>query len=128
MLEAAGYRVHIAESLEDDRPLCCGRTFLAAGMPEKAREEATRLLDMGMDPFNFADALLGILAQRLAKRMCGCKQAYTPEPAEITAFLREYCEELMNTSRFKAGPKGAMEAVYKEWVKTYGNEIGRAHV
>jgi type II secretory ATPase GspE/PulE/Tfp pilus assembly ATPase PilB-like protein len=44
-----------------------------------APESITRLLDMGMDPFNFADALLGILAQRLAKRLCDCKEAYFPE-------------------------------------------------
>ncbi|HVJ23790.1 MAG TPA: ATPase, T2SS/T4P/T4SS family [Burkholderiales bacterium] len=90
-----------------------------------APESIIRLLDMGMDPFNFADAQLGILAQRLAKRMCGCKQAYVPEPAEITAFLREYCDELMATSRFKADPKGSMEAVYKDWVKLYGNDKGQ---
>jgi len=45
VLEAAGYRVHIAQPIEEERPLCCGRTFLAAGMPDKAREEARRLLD-----------------------------------------------------------------------------------
>jgi type II secretory ATPase GspE/PulE/Tfp pilus assembly ATPase PilB-like protein len=48
-----------------------------------------------------------------------------PEPAELTSFLREYCEELMATSRFKADPKGSMEAVYKEWVKQYGNDKGQ---
>ncbi len=90
-----------------------------------APESIIRLLDMGMDPFNFSDALLGILAQRLAKRLCSCKQPYTPESAELTAFLREYCEELMATARFKADPKGAMEAVYKEWVKLYGNDKGQ---
>ena len=42
--------------------------------PTRAPESIIRLLDMGMDPFNFADALLGILAQRLAKRLCSCKQ------------------------------------------------------
>jgi type II secretory ATPase GspE/PulE/Tfp pilus assembly ATPase PilB-like protein len=78
-----------------------------------------------MDPFNFSDALLGILAQRLAKRMCSCKQPYTPDSAELTAFLREYCEELMSTPRFKADPKAAMEAVYRDWVKHYGNEKGQ---
>src|SRR5258706_2013860 len=88
-------------------------------------ESIIRLLDMGMDPFNFADALLGILAQRLAKRLCSCKQTYTPEPAELTAFIREYCEELMNTARFKLDPKGSMEAVYKDWIKTYGNDKGQ---
>ena len=45
-------------------------------------------------------------AQRLAKRLCSCKQPYTPESAELTSFLREYCEELMNTARFKADRRG----------------------
>ena len=102
-----------------------GHLVFATLHTNSAPESITRLLDMGMDPFNFSDALLGILAQRLAKRMCSCKQTYTPESAELTSFLREYCEELMATSRFKADPKGAMEAVYKGWVKNYGNERGQ---
>ncbi len=102
-----------------------GHLVFATLHTNSAPESIIRLLDMGMDPFNFSDALLGILAQRLAKRMCACKQPYTPEPAELTAFLREYCEELMNTSRFKADPKAAMEAVYRDWVKQYGNDKGQ---
>ncbi len=102
-----------------------GHLVFATLHTNSATESIIRLLDMGMDPFNFADALLGILAQRLAKRICSCKQPYTPEAAELTAFLREYCEELMNTSRFKADPKGSMEAVYKDWVKTFGNDKGQ---
>src|SRR5687768_13158677 len=102
-----------------------GHLVFATLHTNSAPESIIRLLDMGMDPFNFSDALLGILAQRLAKRMCSCKQSYTPEAAELTSFLREYCDELMSTSRFKADPKGAMEAVYKDWVKTYGNDKGQ---
>jgi type II secretory ATPase GspE/PulE/Tfp pilus assembly ATPase PilB-like protein len=102
-----------------------GHLVFATLHTNSAPESIIRLLDMGMDPFNFSDALLGILAQRLARRLCSCKQTYTPEPAELTAFLREYCDELMNIPRFKADPKGAMEAVYKEWIKTYGNERGQ---
>jgi type II secretory ATPase GspE/PulE/Tfp pilus assembly ATPase PilB-like protein len=102
-----------------------GHLVFATLHTNSAPESITRLLDMGMDPFNFSDALLGILAQRLAKRLCNCKQSYTPESAELTSFLREYCEELMNTPRFKADPKGAMEAVYRDWVKTYGNDKGQ---
>jgi type II secretory ATPase GspE/PulE/Tfp pilus assembly ATPase PilB-like protein len=102
-----------------------GHLVFATLHTNSATESIIRLLDMGMDPFNFSDALLGVLAQRLAKRLCSCKQGYTPEPAELTAFLREYCEELMNTARFKADPKGSMEAVYKDWVKTYGNDRGQ---
>jgi type II secretory ATPase GspE/PulE/Tfp pilus assembly ATPase PilB-like protein len=102
-----------------------GHLVFATLHTNSAPESIIRLLDMGMDPFNFSDALLGILAQRLARRLCSCKQAYAPEPAELTSFLREYCEELMSTARFKADPKGAMETVYKEWVKSYGNERGQ---
>jgi len=102
-----------------------GHLVFATLHTNSAPESIIRLLDMGMDPFNFADALLGILAQRLAKRMCSCKQAYVPEAAELTSFLREYCDELMATSRFKADPKGQMEAVYKDWVKLYGNDKGQ---
>ncbi len=102
-----------------------GHLVFATLHTNSAPESITRLLDMGMDPFNFSDALLGILAQRLARRLCSCKQAYTPEPAELTAFLREYCDELQNTSRFKADPKGSMEAVYKDWVRAYGNDKGQ---
>ncbi len=102
-----------------------GHLVFATLHTNSATESIIRLLDMGMDPFNFSDALLGILAQRLAKRMCSCKQTYTPEPAELTSFLREYCDELQNTPRFKADPKGSMEAVYKGWVKHYGNDKGQ---
>jgi FAD/FMN-containing dehydrogenase/Fe-S oxidoreductase len=50
VLKAAGYRVHIAAPRDGAHPLCCGRTFLAAGLVEEARTEATRLLD-ALAPF-----------------------------------------------------------------------------
>ena len=102
-----------------------GHLVFATLHTNSAPESIIRLLDMGMDPFNFSDALLGILAQRLARRMCSCKQPYNPEPAEIKSFLQEYCDELQNTSTFKKDPKSAMENVYREWSKTYGNDKGQ---
>jgi type II secretory ATPase GspE/PulE/Tfp pilus assembly ATPase PilB-like protein len=81
---------------------------------------------MGMDPVNFADALLGILAQRLAKRLCSkCKQAYNPGPDEIKQLLQEYCSELLNTGPFKKDPKGSFENIYRDLVKSYGNDKGQ---
>ena len=54
----------------------------------------TRLLDMGMDPFNFADALLGIVAQRLVRTICQqCKEMYRPTKEEYDALLHGYGEE-----------------------------------
>ena len=50
VLEAAGYRVHVAAPQDGARPLCCGRTFLAAGLVEEARAEARRLVE-GVQPF-----------------------------------------------------------------------------
>ena len=102
-----------------------GHLVFATLHTNSAPESIIRLLDMGMDPFNFSDALLGILAQRLAKRLCSCKQPYNPEGAEIKSFLQEYCDELQNTSTFKKDPKSAMESVYREWVKAYGNDKGQ---
>jgi len=56
-----------------------------------APETITRLLEMGMDPFNFADALLGILAQRLVRTVCkDCKEAYHPSQEEYDALVRAY--------------------------------------
>ena len=56
-----------------------------------APETITRLLGMGMDPFNFADALLGVLAQRLVKRLCPkCREAYKPDDGEKRHLLQEY--------------------------------------
>jgi len=45
VLHAAGYKVSAAQPLARGRPLCCGRTFLAAGMVAQAKVEARRTLD-----------------------------------------------------------------------------------
>jgi type II secretory ATPase GspE/PulE/Tfp pilus assembly ATPase PilB-like protein len=87
-----------------------------------APESITRLLDMGMDPFNFADALLGILAQRLAKKLCDCKQPYTPGTSEVNGFISEYAEELRNTPAWKKDFSGEAQKLYEEWVVNYGED------
>ena len=56
-----------------------------------APETLTRLLDMGLDPFNFADALLGVLAQRLARTLCkACKEAYPASAAQVEELRQAY--------------------------------------
>ena len=58
-----------------------------------APETITRLLDMGMDPFNFADALLGVLAQRLIRTLCKeCKKPYSPTKENFDNLMMEYGE------------------------------------
>jgi type II secretory ATPase GspE/PulE/Tfp pilus assembly ATPase PilB-like protein len=59
-----------------------------------APETITRLIDMGLDPFSFADALLGILAQRLARALCKqCREQYTPSKAEVEELGQVYGPE-----------------------------------
>lgn len=59
-----------------------------------APETIVRLLDMGIDPLNFADALLGILAQRLVRTLCrNCREAYHPTPAEFDEIAESYGPE-----------------------------------
>jgi len=103
-----------------------GHLVFATLHTNSAPESIIRLLDMGMDPFNFADALLGILAQRLAKRLCGkCKKPHEATPEEIQGLIAEFSLELKNTTTWKKDPKAAEEKVLEEWVKNYGNENGK---
>ncbi len=68
-----------------------GHLVLSTLHTNSAPETVTRLLDMGMDPFNFADAFLGVLAQRLARTLCRfCKASYQPGPKEIDTLARMY--------------------------------------
>ena len=87
-----------------------------------APESITRLMDMGMDPFNFADALLGILAQRLAKKLCDCKAAYVPDAEEFRLFAVEYSEELRHSKAWKADYEGESKKLVDGWIKTYGDD------
>ncbi|MBW2630491.1 MAG: GspE/PulE family protein [Deltaproteobacteria bacterium] len=60
-----------------------------------APETIVRLLDMGIDPLNFADSLLGILAQRLVRTLCKrCKEEYHPTREEYDELAANYGEEL----------------------------------
>ena len=67
-----------------------------------AVETVTRLLEMGMDPFNFADALLGVLAQRLVKTICKeCKEKYHPPKELFDELAYSYGEEAFAKLAYK---------------------------
>lgn len=103
-----------------------GHLVFATLHTNSAPESIVRLLDMGMDPFNFADALLGILAQRLAKRLCGsCKQAYHPNEEEVNLLLAEFCEELKATEAFRTDPQAARAQVLAGWKERYADGEGK---
>jgi len=56
-----------------------------------APETITRLVDMGLDPFSFADALLGVLAQRLARGLCKKCRQQVPASKDEIAEIVEAC-------------------------------------
>jgi type II secretory ATPase GspE/PulE/Tfp pilus assembly ATPase PilB-like protein len=67
-----------------------GHLVLSTLHTNSAPETITRLLDMGMDPFNFADALLAVLAQRLVRRICGgCKTATPATPEQVDELVND---------------------------------------
>ncbi|TKB73931.1 MAG: type II/IV secretion system protein [Nitrospira sp.] len=71
-----------------------GHLVLSTLHTNSAVETVVRLLDLGCDPFNFADAMLGVLAQRLCKRICiRCKEAYHPSREEYDEIVQGYGAE-----------------------------------
>ena len=87
-----------------------GHLVLSTLHTNTAPESVVRLLDLGMDPFNFADALLAVLAQRLLKTLCTkCKQAYAPDAQELDALVTEFLE----------GSPMRRDEVMESWQKTF---------
>ena len=93
-----------------------GHLVLSTLHTNSAPESIVRLLDLGMDPFNFADALLGVLAQRLARRLCPeCKSEYAPTPAELDELAMQYCNETALDARKQL----------KAWSASHGGSHGK---
>ena len=70
-----------------------GHLVLSTLHTNSASESITRLLDLGLDPFNFADGLLGVLAQRLARKLCtDCRKSVVLDGDALEALLSEYRE------------------------------------
>ncbi len=108
MRDAETARIGIEASLT-------GHLVLSTLHTNSAAESVVRLLDLGMDPFNFADALLGVLSQRLVRRLCArCRTAYTAPDAELEELAREYCASAQDDPRL----------VLDFWREKYGGAGG----
>jgi len=72
-----------------------GHLVLSTLHTNSAPETISRLLDMGIDPLNFADSLLGVLAQRLVRTLCEkCKEPYNLSQEEYNQIAQSYGVEL----------------------------------
>jgi type II secretory ATPase GspE/PulE/Tfp pilus assembly ATPase PilB-like protein len=91
-----------------------GHLVLSTLHTNSAPETVTRLLDMGMDPFNFADSLLAVLAQRLVRRNCpACTTSRPATHDEIEELLGDY----MNA--FGHEPPVTRADVLARWTKRH---------
>ncbi|NBQ85958.1 MAG: GspE/PulE family protein [Betaproteobacteria bacterium] len=101
-----------------------GHLVLSTLHTNSAPESVVRLLDMGMDPFNFADALQGILAQRLVRRLCECAQPIAADHNDLRALAQEYQAEI---SACDVQPDTDAATLALHW-REHGTEDGPVHL
>jgi type II secretory ATPase GspE/PulE/Tfp pilus assembly ATPase PilB-like protein len=95
-----------------------GRLVLASMQGRTAAEAIHRLLDMGVEPWNLGDALQGVHAQRLLRRLCSaCRMSRSAKEPEIDEWIEGY---------FYGAAVEAAEAEREQlrasWVERYGRE------
>ncbi|MBP6900923.1 MAG: Flp pilus assembly complex ATPase component TadA [Burkholderiaceae bacterium] len=95
-----------------------GHLVLSTLHTNSAPETVTRLLDMGMDPFSFADSLLAVLAQRLVRRWCAHCVSSTPATVEDTEML---LDEYLGAWP-EAGAAPSREALLADWLQRFGQD------
>ena len=95
-----------------------GHLVLSTLHTNSAPETVIRLLDMGMDPFNFGDSLLGVLAQRLVRQLCPhCRTARPATQLEIEELVGDYLN-----SFGEARSRPAAAALVDQWVQRFGRD------
>jgi len=95
-----------------------GHLVLSTLHTNSAPETVTRLLDMGMDPFNFADSLLAVLAQRLVRRLCSqCTTSTPASPEKVEELLADY----MHAFGAEDTP-AERKAVHDDWITRHGHD------
>ncbi|MBP7230395.1 MAG: type II/IV secretion system protein [Syntrophaceae bacterium] len=81
-----------------------GHLVMSTLHTNNAPETIVRLLDMGIDPFAFADSLLCVLAQRLVRRLCPkCREAYHPPEMEFAELAHHYGEKAFTALNISYG-------------------------
>jgi type II secretory ATPase GspE/PulE/Tfp pilus assembly ATPase PilB-like protein len=80
-----------------------------------AVESVLRLLDLDVDPFNFSDALLAVVGQRLVRKLCHCKKPHVATADEVDALAHEYCRETGHSPA----------EIAARWRSRYGNREGQ---
>ena len=99
-----------------------GHLMLSTLHTNSAAETVTRLIDMGMDPFNFADSLLAVLAQRLVRRLCvECRTAEVASDDVVNELLDDYLHA------FPPPLRPDRESVRQAWLGEFGHDGRLTH-
>jgi len=81
-----------------------GHLVLSTLHTNNAPETLTRLLDMGINPLNIADSFLGVLAQRLVRKLCAkCKESYHPSKEEFEDIQSDYGQKALTNVGYNYG-------------------------
>ena len=95
-----------------------GHLVLSTLHTNSAPETVTRLLDMGMDPFNFADSLLAVLAQRLVRRLCThCRSARPATAGEVGELLDDFLQACPEEAS-----RPARDELQADWAARFGRD------
>ncbi|MEO8629017.1 MAG: FAD-linked oxidase C-terminal domain-containing protein [Betaproteobacteria bacterium] len=95
VLRAAGYDVHLARPLDSSRPLCCGRTFLAAGLVQEARAEAVRMLEALLPYASRGVAIVGLEPSCLFTLRDEMQSMFLPDQVKLLAREAMLLEEFI---------------------------------
>ncbi len=100
-----------------------GHLVLSTLHTNSAPESIARLLEMGLDPFNFSDSLLAILAQRLVRRLClHCRESEVASDEELDAMAAQYLGD------GPAADPARRLALRRRWQSELADASGRVHV
>ncbi len=96
-----------------------GHLVLSTLHTNSAPESIARLLEIGLDPFNFSDSLLAILAQRLVRRLCtACREPRVADEETLTDLASQYLASGTGNTQ------EARSAQVAQWRKKYGDAAG----
>jgi type II secretory ATPase GspE/PulE/Tfp pilus assembly ATPase PilB-like protein len=95
-----------------------GHLVLSTLHTNSATETVTRLVDMGMDPFNFADSLLAVIAQRLVRKLCtSCREPREASAEEVQELLLDYLHSFHDATNVPSG-----DDILQQWQERFGKQ------
>jgi type II secretory ATPase GspE/PulE/Tfp pilus assembly ATPase PilB-like protein len=98
-----------------------GHLVMSTLHTNSAAESVTRLLEIGIDPFTFADSLLGVMAQRLVRRLCtNCRRPEPMSDDNLQGLARDYLGGGVSADE-------GSDTLVARWRREHGDKHGRLH-